>query len=140
HLGRRACRGAAGRDILFDRARDASGLVTQPEVIEQQGDGEDGGRGVGLLLTRDVGRRTVHGLEHRGERAVGVDVPGGGETDTAGDGTGQVGQDVTEEVVGDDDVESARVRDQEDRGRVDVQIVYGDVGVLRCHLGDDTLP
>ncbi len=125
---------------VLDRAGDALGLRREPEVIEQQGDGEDRGRGIGLLLARDVGRRSVHGLEHRGERAVGVDVPRSGETDASGDGAGQVGEDVAEEVVGDDHVEAARVRDQEDRRRVDVQVVYGDVGVLGCHRVHDALP
>ena len=64
------------------------------------------------------------------ERAVGVDVARGREADATGDGAGQVGQDVAEEVVGDDDVEAGRVCDQEDRGRVDVQVVDRHVRVL----------
>lgn len=48
--------------------------------------------------------------------------------DASGDGAGQVGEDVAEEVVGDDHVEATRVRDQMDGGRIDVGIVYGDSG------------
>ena len=40
-------------------------------------------------------------------------------------GGGEVGEDVAEEVVGDDHVEARRVGRQEDRGRVDVQVVDG---------------
>ena len=96
--------------------------------------------GSAMLLPRDVGRRTVNGLEHARERAIRVDVARGREADAAGDGAGQVGQDVAEEVVGDDDVEARRVCDQEDRRRVDVQIVYRDFGVLGRDRVHDALP
>src|SRR5690606_35216024 len=45
-----------------------------------------------------------------------------------------------EEVFGDDHIEAGRVRDQEDRRRVDVQIVYDDIRVLRCNFVHDALP
>src|SRR5699024_1348827 len=51
-----------------------------------------------------------------------------------GDGGGQVGDDVTEEVVGDDDVEAGRVGDEEDHGGVDVQVVDRDIGELGSHV------
>src|SRR5690606_7428586 len=89
---------AAGGDVVLDRARDARGLRGQPEVIEQEGDRPDGRGRIGFLLARDVGRRTVHGLEHRGEFARRVQVPRGGEADAAGDRSGEVGEDVSEEV------------------------------------------
>ena len=47
-------------------------------------------------------------------------------------GGGEVGDDVAEEVVGDDHVEARRVGGQEDRRGVDVQVVDGDVGELRA--------
>ena len=64
---------------------------------------------------------------------LGVDVAAGGQTDAAGDGAGQVGQDVAEQVVGDDHVEPGRIGGQQDRRRVDVQVVDGDVGKLGGH-------
>src|SRR5690606_13345897 len=79
-------------------------------------------------------------LEHRGEFARRVQVPRGGEADAAGDRSGEVGEDVSEEVVGDDDVESAGVFDHVDRRRVDVHVVYGDVGVRRADLRHDAGP
>ena len=61
---------AARSDVVLDSAGDTLSLVVQPEVIEQERDREDRSRGVGLLLPRDVGRRTMNGLEHRRERAI----------------------------------------------------------------------
>src|SRR5205085_9767717 len=51
-----------------------------------------------------------------------------------------VGEDVAEEVVGDDDVEAGRVLDQVDAGRVDVAVGGGDVGVLGPDLVERALP
>src|SRR6478736_8922557 len=124
---RRAAAGGALGDVGDGRGLDRGGGVGVPEVVEQQRGGQDRGRGVGLLLPGDVGRGAVHGLEHRGGRPVGVDVAGGRQADAAGDRGGEVGDDVAEEVVGDDDVEATGVGRHEDRGRVDVQVVGGDL-------------
>ena len=96
--------------------------------------GQDRRRRVGLLLAGDVGRRAVHRLEHARRGAVGVDVAAGRQADAAGDGGGEVGDDVAEQVVGDDHVEARRVGGHEDRGGVDVQVVDRDVGELRRDL------
>ena len=96
--------------------------------------------GSAMPLPGDVGRRTVHRLEHAGESAVRVDVAGGCESDAAADRGRKIGEDVAEEVVRDDDVESSRIRHEEDRGRIDVQVVDGDVGELGADLVDDALP
>ena len=75
-----------------------------------------------------------------GRGAVHVEVAGGGEADPAGDGRREVGDDVAEQVVGDDHVEAGRVGDHEDRGGVDVQVVVRDVGELLGHGLDRALP
>ena len=75
-----------------------------------------------------------------GVGAVGVDVAAGREADAAGDGRGDVGDDVAEQVVGDDDVEAPRVGDQEDRGRVDVLVGRLDLGELGADLVDGAAP
>ena len=54
------------------------------------------------------------------------------EADAAGDRRREVGQDVAEQVVGDDHVVARRVGDQVDRRRVHVLVGDGDVGVLRA--------
>ena len=115
----RRVRGQVGRDGSLD----PGGLVGQPEVVEQQGDRQDRRGRVGHALPRDVGGAAVHRLEHRGVGAAHVEVAARREPDAPADGGGQVGDDVAEEVVGDHDVEAARVGDQEDRGGVDVQVV-----------------
>ena len=73
---------------------------------------------------------TVHRLEHARESAVGVDVARGREADAAADRAGQVREDVAEEVVRDDDVESSRIRDEEDGRGVDVEVVDRDIREL----------
>src|SRR5689334_6083045 len=138
-LGRTG-RGAALREVGGDGVLDAGGLGLVPEVAQQEGDGQHGGAGVGLALARDVRGRAVHRLEHGRELAARVDVAGGGDADAAGDGRGEVGDDVAEEVVGDDHVEPGRVGDQVDGRRVHVDVVGGDLGELRGHLGEDVRP
>src|SRR5690606_385155 len=140
-LGRAACgQVTAVREVGGDGVLDARGLGLVAEVAQQEGDGQDGGRRVGLALAGDVRGRAVHGREHGGERTRRVDVPAGGDADAAGDGRGEVGDDVAEEVVGDDDVEAGRVGDEVDRRGVDVDVVGGDVGVLLGHPAEDVGP
>ena len=79
-------------------------------------------------------------LEH-GRILVGrVDAARSGVADATDHRTGLVGDDVAEEVVGQDHVEAGRVGHQEDGGRVDVQVVVGDLRVFLGHLVDDALP
>ena len=58
---------------------------------------------------------------------VGVDVAAGGQPDAAAHRGGEVGDDVAEQVVGDDHVEPAGVGDQVDGRGVDVLV--GDLDV-----------
>src|SRR5690606_21646012 len=98
------------------------GVLGTTQVVQQHGDGQDGGGRVGLALTGDVGGRAVDRLEHARRLTRGVDVAARGETDATGDRRGDVGDDVAEEVVGDDDVEACRVGREEDRRGVDVLV------------------
>ena len=72
----------------------------------------------------------MDGLEHGREGPLGIDVARGRQSDAAGHGAGLVGEDVAEEVVGDDDVEAAGVGHHVDGGGVHVAVVDGDLGVL----------
>ena len=112
----------------------------QAQVLEQQGDRQHRGGGVGLALARDVRRGAVHRLEHAGRRAVRVDVGRRRQPDAAGDRRGEVREDVAEQVVGDDHVEPRRVGDQEDGRRVHVQVVDRHVGELGVHGLDRAAP
>ena len=79
-------------------------------------------------------------LEH-GRILIGrVDAARSGVADATDHGTGLVGDDVAEEVVGQDHVEAGRVGHHEDGGRVDVQVVVGDLRVFLGHFVDDALP
>ena len=112
----------------------------EPEMVEQQRDREHRGGRVGHLLAGDVGGGAVHRLEHAREGAVRVDVAGCREADAAADRRGEIGEDVAEQVVGDDDVEPAGVRHHEDRRGVHVQVVDGDVRVFGRDPVDGALP
>ena len=109
-------------------------------MVEHHGDGQDRGGRVRDLAARDVGGGAVDGLEHAREGAVGVDVGRCGEADAATDRASEVGEDVAEEVVGDDRVEACRVGDEEDRRGVDVQVVDDDVGELDADRAHRALP
>src|SRR5699024_4369547 len=126
--------GAAGAAALVHIGHhgllDGSGLLGHAQVVQEEGHREDGGRGVCLLLAGVVRGRAVHRFELRGYGAVRVDVDGGRQADAAGDGGRKVGDDVAEEVIGDNHVKSGGVGSHEDGGRIHVQVVDGDLGVL----------
>ena len=106
------------------------------EVAQQHCAGEDCGGGVCLVLAGDVRCGAVYGLEHGGELADGVNVAACRVADTAGHCTGEVGDDVAEEVVGDDHVEAGGVGDHEDGGRVNVQVVGLNLGEFSRDFGE----
>src|SRR5262249_62142967 len=91
----------------------------QPEVVEQHAGREDGGQRVGDALAGDVGGGAVDRFEHAGVGPLRVDVGAGGHAHAAGDDGAQVGEDVAEEVAGDDDVEDLRLADEVHGGGVD---------------------
>ena len=66
-------------------------------------------RGSALPGAGDVGRRAVHRLEQARAGAGRVEVGRRGPADPAGDRAAEVGEDVAEEVVGDDHVVAAGV-------------------------------
>src|ERR1700722_4854346 len=103
---------------------DAGRLGGQAQVVAQHGRGQDGRGRVGLLLAGNVRRAAVHRLEHARGTPLRVDVPARGEPDTPGHRRPQVGEDVTEEVVGHHHVEAVRLADEEHRGGVDVEVVH----------------
>src|SRR5690554_4252487 len=119
-FGRAALGVAAGGEVGDHcRVNSICGL-REPEVVQHQRHREDGRRGVRQLLAGDVWCRTVYRLEHAGECAVRVDVSGGRQPDATAYCAGEVGEDVTEEVVCDDRIESRRICHQVDGRGVDV--------------------
>ena len=96
-------------------------------MVEQHGQGHDGRRRIGLALPCDVGSRTMHWLEHRRVRSRRIDISAGRQPDSSTDGSSDVGQDVAEQVVCDDNVESIGVGDEEHRRCIDVLVVRGHV-------------
>src|SRR5271155_2576029 len=109
-------------------------------MLEHERGGVDGGQRVGDALARNVVGGTVHGLEEGGAGTRRVEVGRGREADAAGDGAGEVGEDVAEVVVGDDDVVALRLLHQVDAGGIDMVVVPRHVGVVGGHLGDGPVP
>src|SRR5215207_5037286 len=79
-------------------------FLRKTTVIQKQRDRENRRGRIGDALAGDVGSRTVYRLEHRRKATVWIDIPARGQADSASDRGGQVGQDVTKQVVGHDDV------------------------------------
>src|SRR3954451_683569 len=101
-LRRRQLRVATGGQVLLDGLVDTCRRVGVTDMRQKQGHGCDRGGGVSDTLTRDVWCASVHWLEHRRIRAGRVDIAAGRQPDTPGHRGGQIGDDVAEQVVGDD--------------------------------------
>ena len=110
------------------------------EMGKQQRDRHDRRGRIGDALTGDIRCATVHGLEHRGIGPGGIDISARGQANSAAHRRGQVGDDVAEQVVGDDHVKTPRVGDQEDGGSIDVLICHLHIGVVLSDLGHDARP
>ena len=100
----------------------------------------DGGQRIGDTLPRDVMGGTVDGLEEGRTGPGRVQVGRGGEADATAYRSGQVGEDVTEEVVGHDHVIALRLLDQVDARSVHMVVVPGDVRVVSRDLRNRALP
>mmetsp|Transcript_6895 Transcript_6895/g.28271 ORF Transcript_6895/g.28271 Transcript_6895/m.28271 type:complete len:213 (-) Transcript_6895:382-1020(-) len=94
---------------------------------------------VRLVLPGDVRRGAVHGLVQ--PRPVGADGGGGEHADGAGEHGRGVGQDVSEDVTGDDGVELRGRADDLHRRVVHVHVRQLDVGILLfVHARHDFFP
>ncbi len=80
----------------------------------------------------------MDGLKERG--LAGVDVAGGSEAQSTGELCGEVGDDVAEEVVGDNDVELFRVANEFHGQGIDIEVAGLDVGVLLANRLEHALP
>ena len=107
-------------------------------MAEEHGGGEDGGERVRHVLAGDVGGGAVDGLVEA-ERA-GAEGGGGEHADGAGQHGRGVGEDVAEDVAGDDDVELSGGADQLHAGGVDIKVGQLHVGVFAADLDDDFAP
>ena len=80
----------------------------------------------------------MDGLEHRS--ASGMNVAAGGHAEASLEARGEVGDDVTEKIVGDNDVELARVADHVHAKGVHEHVVGFNLGKLGGHLLKHSLP
>ena len=106
------------RDGLLDAGR---GVRLAEELAHHRGR-DDRRTRIGGAGARDVGRRAVHRLEQRRAGAGRIEVGRRGASDAAGDRAAEVGEDVAEQVVGDDHVVAAGILDEVDARGVDVVV------------------
>src|SRR5699024_2343618 len=88
---------------------------------------------IGNALACDIWRGAVNRFKHRRVGLGGVDIARGCQADAACNSACQVGQDIAEEVIGDNNVVALRIGDHVNSGGVDVVVVDLD---LREFLGD----
>ena len=113
----------------------AAASAVQPEVLESIATDNTVAVGSASPCPAMSGALPWTGSNMHGRVPLGVDVAAGRQPDATGDGGAKVGEDVTEQVVGHDDVEALGLGHEEDRRGVDVAVVDGDVGELwpsRC--------
>ena len=110
----------------------------QGQVVEHHRAREDGRHRVGHPLPRQVGGGAVAGLENG---VVITQVGRGSHSHPPHQSRRQVGEDVAQQVLGDDHVEPLGPADQLERGGVDVKVLGRDIGVtgrdLVKHLAEE---
>ena len=118
----------------------AASMVRFAEVSDHQRGRADRGDRVDAVLAGPVGRGAADGLVHRDAALVGVEVAAGGDAEAALARGAEIGDDVAEHVVRDDDVELAGILDHQEADRVDVAVRELDGRILLRHLLGGALP
>ena len=88
----------------------------------------------------EIKSAAVDRLEHAWVLACGVKVGGGCDADAAGQGSGEVGEDVGVEICGDDGVEGSRLKDHAGSHGVDEHPVHGHVWEISGDGKGDFVP
>ena len=94
----------------------------------------------GKSLATDVEGCAVNGFEHRRETALRIEVGGRRDAQAAGEGGGEVGEDVGVKICGHDGVQACGLGDHARGHGVDEHFVPGDGGKILCHFGCDLVP
>jgi folate-binding protein YgfZ len=105
---------------------------------KHHGRGEDRTKRIGHVLTRDRRGRAVDRFEHRS--LSGMNVAAGGHAKASLQAGGQVGDDVAEHVIRDDDVELAGIADHLQAERVNVHMLRGDLRIFARDFLEHALP
>src|SRR5699024_11040074 len=113
----------AGADIVGNGLFDALRVVLIAEVAQEQGGGLDRRGRIGNALACDIWCGAVNRFKHRRVGLGGVDIARGCQADAACNSACQVGQDIDEEVIGDNNVVALRIGDHVNSGGVDVVVV-----------------
>ena len=94
--------------------------------------------GIGNILPRNRRRGTMNRLEHR--NVSGTQIAARGHPQAALQSRSKIGDDVAEHVVGDDDIEPARIAHHLHAERVHVHVLRLDLRILGSHLLEHSLP
>ena len=143
HAGRARAMDVRCAQALIEYARNGlldsiGGLRLLQAEAQHHGGTEDGGKGVGNALARNVRGATVAGFVQALVALVQAGL--GQHADAAGEHGRGVRQDVSEHVARDDHVETFGRAYQLHRRVVDVHVLQRDVRVMLCHLGQNFLP
>src|SRR5690606_37391579 len=114
--------------------------LTLAQAGQAQCERQRGAGGVGPAAPGDVGGGAVDRLGHARRGALDVEVAARGHAQSALEHRTQVGDDVAEEVVGDDDVEALGGHRQVHAHGVDVDVVVLDTGKAGRDLVDHVGP
>src|ERR1019366_2834788 len=117
----------AGGEGVVDGLVDGLGDLGLAKSVHHHATGADGGERVDDVHYRVLRSAAAHGLEHRD--AFGIDVAAGGDAEAALNDGGKVGDDVAEEILGDDHVVVLGLLDEPHGAGVDVVIVLLDLGI-----------
>ena len=124
----------------FDGAQDVGGGLWMTEMLEHHRASPDLPDRVGDSPSVDVGCGAVHRFEQRGEFALGIEVGRRGDGNGAGAGGAEVGEDVAEQVGGDDDVEPVGMADEIGGQDVDVELVRPHIRKFIAEGGEAFVP
>lgn len=116
------------------------GVVLVAKVAQHHRCGQDSGAWVCDALPCDIWGRSVYGFEHGRVGPGRVDISGSCQANATSDSAGQIGEDIAEEVVGDDDVVILWAGDHVDHCGIDVVVVHGDLWVFSADFFERTLP
>ena len=124
----------------FDGAHQHCGRLVLAQMFQHHHARPEGADRVGEALAHDVEGRAVDRFEHRWVAAFGIDIAGGRDAETAGQGGGEIGKDIGVQIGGNQGVERSRAVDHARGGGIDQFLVPGDVGKFAAHFQRDLVP
>src|SRR5579875_126431 len=124
------------QQILGDGGLNGLGGFPISQMLQEHRHGEDRRRRIGETPAGDIGRAAVHRLEHARGRPLRIDISAGRKPDAARNRRTEIGENIAEQIVSDNDVETSWVGHEINRRRVNVTIIDADAGKFGGYLAD----